>query len=109
MQKKTSPAVSPNIIVETIQLLRNHRINELLRNNEALLKFLEKRHGIHGLSAIKREFLKRDLSILKRSKLNELHYAPLIREIQEKGGIGLVHSNTLFNLELGEIFRKYAD
>jgi hypothetical protein len=109
MQKKTSPAVSLNIIIETIQLLRNHRINELLRNDQALLKFLEKHYGTEDLSATKREFLKRDLSILKSSKLNELHYAPLIREIQEKGGTELVHSHTLFNLELGEIFKKYAD
>ena len=102
------PKVSPEAIIETILMLRDNRINELLKTDEALSRFMEKHCDIVSISPIKKEFLKRDLIELKRTSLDLVHYSSLIKEIKERGGMELAGSPVLFIQELNVIFQKYG-
>lgn len=60
------------------------------------------------LSAVKREFLKRDLKELLIAPVDLIHYGGLIKEIKELNTASLASGNQeLFYQELGAIFMKY--
>lgn len=107
MQKLTTPAVSSEAIVEAIRMLRNSRINELLKTDEALHRMLGKLYGTTTLTDVKKEFIRRDLLALRNTSLDINHYGSLVREVKEHGGTGLA-SNVLFMQELETIFSKYG-
>lgn len=107
MQKLTTPAVSSEAIVEAIRMLRNSRINELLKTDEALHRVLGKLYGTTTLTDVKKEFIRRDLLALRNTSLDINHYGSLVREVKEHGGTGLA-SNVLFMQELEGIFKKYG-
>lgn len=107
MQKQTTSPVSTEAIIEAIRMLRNSRITELLKNDDALLRLLEKRYGTTALTDVKKEFIRRDLTALRNTSLDLDHYGTLIRQVKEQGGTGLA-SNELFILELEGIFSKFG-
>jgi hypothetical protein len=102
------PKVSPEAIIETIRMLRDNHINELLKTDEALFRFLKKHYDTVAISPIKKEFLKRDLIELKKTSLDLVHYSSLIKETKERGGMELAGSHRLFIQELNVIFQKYG-
>ena len=89
-------------------MLRNSRITELVKSDAHLMAFLEKNFDRPAVSHVKREFLKRDLLVLKNSKLDLVHYASLIREIRERGGMELTGTTILFAQELEVTFGKHG-
>lgn len=101
-KESTKPTVDE--IVDRIRHQRNSLIAELL--NESKLKdyFI----GSYGKepSAIKTEFLKRDLKELQSSSIDLAHYASLIKQMKEATEVSLPN-DSLFIQELDVIFKKY--
>ncbi len=70
------------------------------------MAFLETQYDVFQISSVRKEFLKRDLTELKDSPLDRVHYASLIKDIKENGKVTL-DNQPLFIEELKGIFRKY--
>ena len=86
--------------------MRNDRIVRLLKG-PALNTYLEEHYNIYAVSAIKLEFIKRDLTDLKNSSLDLVYYASLIRQVKESGITKGIGEHPLFHNELNSIFQKY--
>lgn len=108
MENETTPSVSTEAITQTVHMLRNSWLTKLLSDDQSLLKFLSRQFDVHALSDVKKEFLKRELNLLRSSPLDHKHYDPLIREVKERGGTELVGSNQLFLQEVEPIILKYC-
>lgn len=89
-------------------MLRDQRLTELAQNDSVLDKFLQKNYDTFAISRVKKEFLKRDLLLLKKSSLDEIRYAILIKSIQQQGGQQLVEFNAFFHKELHEVFLSHG-
>lgn len=100
--------VSTEFIIESLRSIRDSKINELLKTDDALMAFLEEHYNTLAISPIKREFLKRDLIELKDTSLDLVHYASLIKEVKEIGNLLLIEGHPLFNLELKAIFERHG-
>lgn len=103
-----SATLSTESIISYLQTLRNQRLLELSRHDDALLDLLEELYNIVAISAVKREFMKRDLQELRSTSLDQTHYASLIAEIKTTGDSGIAEKSPLFVNELKQIFKKYG-
>lgn len=99
-------AVSIEHIIAEIRAHRDSVIQKLFREPD-LMTFLEDRYGVFQISAVRKEFLKRDLTELKNSSVDLVHYASLIREIKESSNAAWQESS-LFLTELDILFKKYG-
>jgi len=98
--------VSIDKIIDNIRITRNDKIQKLLVEN-ALMVFLKEQFEVVVVSAIKLEFLKRDLQELKKSSLDLTHYASLIKLLKESNIDTPLDDDPLFKNELILIFQKY--
>ena len=98
--------VSIDKIIDNIRITRNDKIQKLLVE-EALMTFLQEQFEVVAVSAIKLEFLKRDLQELKKSSLDLAHYASLIKLLKESNIDTPLDDDPLFKNELILIFQKY--
>jgi hypothetical protein len=103
-----SATLSTESIITYLKTLRNQRLQELARHDDALMDLLEELYNTVAISAVKREFMKRDLQELRNSSLDLVHYSSLIAEIKKTGDAGIAERSTLFVEELKQIFRKYG-
>ncbi|NOT73446.1 MAG: hypothetical protein HOP08_00860 [Cyclobacteriaceae bacterium] len=95
------------VIIENIQTIRNQRALDLL-DDASLMSFLEEHFNTIAISAIKREFLKRDLTLLQNSSLDLEHYSSLITQMKD-ANIEIPDVNhPLFLHELNSLVKKYG-
>jgi hypothetical protein len=98
--------VSIDKIIQNIRYVRDEQLQHLL-DVQNMSPFLEEEFNVRTLSAVKLEFLKRDLLELKKSSLNLTHYATLINELKESNLDLPQKDHPLFLQELKLIFDKY--
>ena len=103
-----SATISTESVITYLQTLRNQRLLELARHDDALMDLLEELYNTVAISAVKREFIKRDLQELRSSSLDLVHYSSLISEIKKTGDSGIAGTSKLFVDELKQIFKKYG-
>jgi hypothetical protein len=107
-----NPSVEPALKIsidqriDTIRAHRDKRLKELL-NDSMLMDFLEAQYDVFQISNVRKEFLKRDLTDLKNTTLDLVHYAALIRDMNA-GTTVEVDGHSLFFEELRNIFKKYG-
>lgn len=99
--------VSMEGIIASIRNQRNVLIHDVL-NDSGLRSFLEKQFDTFIISAVKTEFLKRDLKELQNSPLDLAHYAAMIRQMKEQNTETPEEIHPLFLKELKIIFQKYG-
>ena len=99
--------VSMEAIISSIRNQRNVLIHDVL-NDAGLRSFLEKQFDAFIISAVKAEFLKRDLKDLQNSPLDLAHYAAMIRQMKEQNTETPEEIHPLFLKELKVIFQKYG-
>ncbi len=105
---KTISVISTELIIEHLKSIRDTTVISLLKNDDALMAFLEEHFDTIAISPVKQEFLKRELVELKNSSLDLVHYSSLIKEIKEKGYMMVNKDLPLFNQELKLICEKYG-
>jgi len=103
---KESLPLSIEKVIELIRERRDHAINHLLKKESSLLAFLETHYNIMALSAIKMEFLRRNLRELRDTSLDLVHYASLIRQVKESNQMSIEEKHPLFLQELKATFEK---
>lgn len=108
LPSKELSKVSTEIVIEDLRGVRDNQISELLKNDDSLMSYLEAHYNTIAISSLKKEFLKRDLTELKNSSLDLVHYASLIKEVKETGNLIASESHPLFQGELKMIFQKYG-
>lgn len=92
--------------IDTIRAHRDSHLKELL-NDSKLMNFLEAQYDVFQISSVRKEFLKRDLTDLKNTPLDLVHYASLIRDLKD-GTTTTPTDHPLFLEELRIIFKKYS-
>jgi hypothetical protein len=102
-----SATLSTESIIVYLRTLRDQRLQDLTRHDDALMDVLEEFYNTVAISPVKREFMKRDLKELRTTSLDLVHYSSLITEIK-KNGAGAAESSHLFDAELKQIFAKYG-
>lgn len=110
MKKIDSPqdaaTLSVEKVIDLIRQLRNDLVKEFL-NDDALRSYFQKEFN-KDISAVKLEFLKRDLKELLISPVDLSHYSSLIKQIRESNSASLAEGNQdLFYREIDSIFKKY--
>ena len=108
LPSKELSKVSTEIVIEDLRGIRDNQIGELLKNDDSLMSYLEVHYNTIAISSLKKEFLKRDLTELKNSSLDLVHYASLIKEVKETGNLVSTELHPLFQAELKVIFQKYG-
>lgn len=103
-----SATLSTESIITYLHKLRNQRLLELSKHDDALMDLLEDLYNTVAISAVKREFMKRDLQELRSSSLNLVHYSSLITEIKNSGNPELAETSPLFAEEMKQVFKKYG-
>lgn len=103
-----SATLSTESIITYLQTLRNQRLLELSKYDDALMDVLEDLYNTVAISAVKREFMKRDLQELRSTSLPMGHYQSLITEIKQSGNAELAEKSPLFMEEMKQIFKKYG-
>jgi hypothetical protein len=102
--------LSTEKIIELIRQTRNTLI-EFYQEDEAIRAYFSEHHGLEKVSAIKNEFLKRDLKELSSAPVDLVHYAATIKEIKESGNvatINLAQHQQRFVQEIDALFKKYT-
>jgi hypothetical protein len=106
LQTNQAEKLSVEKIIDLVRGVRNDLIKDFLDKKNVELYFNEQYST--SISAIKVEFLIRDLKELLISPVDLVHYAALIKEIKENNSAGLSNgSKDLFYKELEIIFDKY--
>lgn len=107
MSEKTDTLFTIENIIDLIRTTRNKLIKEFLDDSRLHLYFKQKFNK--ELSAIKKEFLKRDLSALLISPVDLAHYGGLIQKLKT-GNIQSIDkvNQTLFFVEIDALMEKYA-
>lgn len=70
------------------------------------MAFLEEHYGTFVISALKKQYLQRDLKELQWSSLDLVYYSQLIKQVRETGQITPVNNSSLLLAELLALFRK---
>lgn len=93
-------------IIDLVRTVRNELIKDFL-NDDHLNQYYQIKVG-KPLSAVKREFFKRDLRELLIAPVDLVHYARLINYIKETGTISLARKNSeFFYDDIDRVIRKY--
>ncbi len=110
LSSDSASRVAPSVetIIAYIRSLRDTRLRELTRHDDALMDLLEDLYNTVAISAVKREFMKRDLNELRASTLDLVHYSSLITAIKQDGAAVNAEQSQLFTDELKQIFGKYG-
>ena len=105
--QESSPQVSIEKVISMIRAARDRQIDELTKD-AALLSFLEEHYETFAISAVKKEFLKRDLKELQNSSLDLAHYSSLIKQMKEAAAAIELTNHPLVLQELKRLFQKYG-
>lgn len=108
LSAKEASKISTEVVIDMLRSVRDSTITLLLKNDDALMSFMEQHYNTIAISSVKQEFLKRDLNELKNSSLDLVHYSSLIKEIKETENLSSREGHPLFHHELGVIFQKYG-
>jgi hypothetical protein len=104
--RQTETKISTERIIDLVREVRNGLIRDFMDDQNLKSWFLDQYKK--ELSQIKTEFLKRDLKELMNSPVDLVHYAQLIRQMQELNSASIGSTNNdLFYKELESIFKKY--
>lgn len=104
---KTSQKVSDENRIDLIRGLRNELIKHFLEDQKLLAYFTK--HFKYKLTAIRIEFIKKELQDLLLSPVDLVHYSTLLMEMKHAGTASLIEKNEdLFYEELNTIFKKYV-
>ena len=98
--------VSMDQIITAIRASRDRQIEEL-KKEPVLMIFLEHYYDTIVISNVKKQFLIKDLDMLKDSQLDLLHYLALITQMKELKSMTVDGGHKLFLSELRNIFQKY--
>jgi hypothetical protein len=98
--------VSMEQIIVAIRSARDLQIEELIKD-PVLMSFLEHYYDMFVISPVKKAFLIKDLTELKHSALNLVHYSSLITQMKELKTREVNASHKLFLIELKALFEKY--
>lgn len=102
--------LSTEKIIELIRQTRNTLI-EFYQEDEAIRAYFSEHYGLEKVSAIKNEFLKRDLKELWSAPVDLVHYSALIKEIKDSGNVAIINQvqhHQRFVQEINAIFKKYT-
>lgn len=102
--------LSTEKIIELIRQTRNTLI-EFYQEDEAIRAHFSEHYGLEKVSAIKIEFLKRDLKELWSAPVDLVHYAATIKEVKESGNIATLNQaqhQQRFVQETDTLFKKYT-
>ncbi|MFD0999141.1 hypothetical protein ACFQ21_07475 [Ohtaekwangia kribbensis] len=102
----TSPWTDENII-DLVRKVRNDLIKDFL--DERFLKdYIANKYGMKELTAVKIEFIKRDLKEFLIAPVNTDHYKTIVDLIRETNSASLSEGNDeLFYSEVDQILKKY--
>jgi hypothetical protein len=93
-------------IIDLVREARNSLVKTFLADHYLKKYFLETYNK--QLSAVKVEFIKRELNELLISPVDLTHYSPLIKEIKEKNDASIVtRQEALYIEQINEILKKY--
>ncbi|HEY9046068.1 MAG TPA: hypothetical protein VIN08_09235 [Ohtaekwangia sp.] len=94
-------------IIDIIRKVRNDLIKDFL--DERYLKdYIQNRYGLRDLSAVKIEFIKRDLKEFLIAPVNTSHYKPIVDQIKENNSASLSEGKEeLFYTEVEYILKNY--
>jgi hypothetical protein len=94
-------------ILDLVRKLRNDLIKDFL-DERFLKEYIAEQFRIKDLSAVKIEFIKKDLKELLISPVNTHHYEGLISEIKNTDSAALTENNEkLFYKEIENLFKRY--
>jgi hypothetical protein len=102
----TTPWTDENII-DLVRKVRNDLIKDFL--DERFLKdYIANKYGVKELTAVKIEFIKRDLKEFLIAPVNMEHYRTVVDQIRETNSASLSEGNDeLFYSEVDQILKKY--
>ena len=102
----TTPWTDENII-DLVRKVRNDLIKDFL--DERFLKdYIANKYGVKELTAVKIEFIKRDLKEFLIAPVNTEHYRTVVDHIRETNSASLSEGNDeLFYSEVDQILKKY--
>ena len=102
----TTPWTDENII-DLVRKVRNDLIKDFL--DERFLKdYIANKYGVKELTAVKIEFIKRDLKEFLIAPVNTEHYRTVVDQIRETNSASLSEGNDeLFSSEVDQILKKY--
>lgn len=102
----SATALSVEKIIDLIRSVRNDLIKDFL-NDTVLTSYYEEKFR-KPLSAVKKEFFKRDFRELLIAPVDLVHYAKLITHIRETGTASLAHKNSdFFYSDIDRVISKY--
>jgi len=99
--------ISMDQIIGAVRTARDLQIEELMKE-PVLMTFLEHYYDTFVISAVKKAFLLKDLTELKHSSLNLVHYSSLITQMKELKTPEVNAGHKLFLIELKTLFEKYV-
>lgn len=105
--QEATTQVSIEKMILMIREVRDRQIDDLIKD-ASLMSFLEEHYETFAISAVKKEFLKRDLKELQRSSLDLAHYSSLIKQMKEAKIPVDLHNHPLVLKELKTLFQKYG-
>ena len=94
-------------IIDLVRKLRNDLIKDFL-DERHLKEYVDQQFKVRELSAVKVEFIKRDLKELIIAPVNLNHYGPLISQIRLTDSAALTEVNEqLYYKEVEGILKRY--
>lgn len=94
-------------IIDIIRKLRNDLIKDFL-DERNLIMYLAAQYKSIELSAVKIQFIKRDLKEMLIAPVDTRWYNPIIKDFKETGSAALTEGNEkLFYREIDAILQKY--
>lgn len=110
MKEQPSPTFSTSQsvdIIDVIRKLRNDLVKDFL-DERNLIAYLSEQFRIMELSAIKIEFIKRDLKNLLIAPVDIAWYQPIVDDYHATGSASLSEGNEkLFYKEIETVLKKY--
>jgi hypothetical protein len=104
-KRKPDPSIAR--ITSMLQRVRDSNVQELL-TEPGLMAFMERHFDVIAISAMKAEYLRRDLKQLLERPLDLSYYSSLITYISLNGQPHNLHHHHLFLNELLAHFSKYG-
>ena len=93
--------------LEVIRNLRNDLIKDFL-DERNLMEYFSERFNVRELTAVKIEFLKKDLKQMLILPVDTLHYKELIDQINDTGSASITEKyEDLFLKDVEQVLKKY--
>lgn len=90
-----------------VRKMRNDLIKDFL-DDRHLRHYVSSRFGLHELSNVQVEFIRKTLKEMLIAPVNLIHYEPLISQIKLTDSTAVTdHNESLFYQELEPVFKRY--